>query len=165
MANLYEITQDYLQILSMMEDPELDPQTLADTMEAVEGELEIKAENYAKVMKNLEADVAGIKAEIDRLSERKKTIENNIKNMKSALQMAMETTGKTKFKTELFSFGIRKNAPSVIMDEPYIENVPERFLKYSEPTINRSAIKEAIQSGENLEGLAHLEQTESIIIK
>lgn len=165
MANLYEITQDYLQILSMMEDPELDPQTLADTMEAVEGELEIKAENYAKVMKNLEADVAGIKAEIDRLSERKKTIENNIKNMKSALQMAMEVTGKTKFKTELFSFGIRKNAPSVIMDEPYIENVPERFLKYSEPTINRTAIKEAIQSGENLEGLAHLEQTESIIIK
>ena len=165
MANLYEITQDYLQILSMMEDPELDPQTLADTMEAVEGELEIKAENYAKVMKNLEADVAGIKAEIERLSERKKTIENNIKNMKSALQMAMETTGKTKFKTELFSFGIRKNAPSVIMDEPYIENVPERFLKYSEPTINRTAIKEAIQSGENLEGLAHLEQTESIIIK
>ena len=165
MANLYEITQDYLQILSMMEDPELDPQTLADTMEAVEGELEIKAENYAKVMKNLEADVTGIKAEIERLSERKKTIENNIKNMKSALQMAMETTGKTKFKTELFSFGIRKNAPSVIMDEPYIENVPERFLKYSEPTINRSAIKEAIQNGENLEGLAHLEQSESIFIK
>lgn len=165
MANLYEITQDYLQILSMMEDPELDPQTLADTMEAVEGELEIKAENYAKVMKNLEADVVGIKAEIDRLSERKKTIENNIKNMKSALQMAMETTGKTKFKTELFSFGIRKNAPSVIMDEPYIENVPKRFLKYSEPTINRSAIKEAIQNGEDLEGLAHLEQSESIFIK
>lgn len=165
MANLYEITQDYLQILSMMEDPELDPQTLADTMEAVEGELEIKAENYAKVMKNLEADVAGIKAEIDRLSERKKTIENNIKNMKSALQMAMEITGKTKFKTELFSFGIRKNAPSVIMDEPYIENVPERFLKYSEPTINRTAIKEAIQSGEDLEGIAHLEQSTSLTIK
>jgi hypothetical protein len=165
MANLYEITQDYLQILSMMEDPDLDPQTLADTMEAVEGELEIKAENYAKVMKNLEADVAGIKAEIDRLSERKKTIENNIKNMKSALQMAMETTGKTKFKTELFSFGIRKNAPAVVMDEPYIENVPERFLKYSDPTINRSAIKEAIQNGEDLEGLAHLEQSSSLSIR
>ena len=165
MANLYEITQDYLQILSMMEDPELDPQTLADTMEAVEGELEIKAENYAKVIRNLEGDIAAIKVELDRLSAKKKTLENNIKNMKSALQMAMETTGKTKFKTELFSFGIRKNAPSVIMDEPYIENVPERFLKYSEPTINRSAIKEAIQNGEDLEGLAHLEQSESIFIK
>ena len=165
MANLYEITQDYLQILSMMEDPELDPQTLADTMEAVEGELEIKAENYAKVIRNLEGDIAAIKVELDRLSAKKKTLENNIKTMKSALQMAMETTGKTKFKTELFSFGIRKNAPSVIMDEPYIENIPERFLKYSEPTINRSAIKEAIQNGEDLEGLAHLEQSESIFIK
>ena len=165
MSNLYQITQDYLQIMSMMEDPELDPQILADTMEAVEGELEIKAENYAKVIRNLEGDIAAIKVELDRLSAKKKTLENNIKTMKSALQMAMEVTGKTKFKTELFSFGIRKNAPSVIMDEPYIENVPERFLKYSEPTINRSAIKEAIQNGEDLEGLAHLEQSKSLTIK
>lgn len=162
---LYQITNDYMQLMQMMEDPEMDPQTLSDTMEGIEGELEVKAESYAKVMKNLEADVVGIKAEIDRLSERKKTIENNIKNMKEVLQFAMETTGKTKFKTELFSFGIRKNAPAVVMDEPYIENVPERFLKYSEPTINRSAIKEAIQKGEDLEGLAHLESSTSLSIR
>lgn len=162
---LYEITNDYMQLMQMMEDPEMDPRTLSDTMEGIEGELEVKAESYAKVMKNLEADVVGIKAEIDRLSERKKTIENNIKKMKETLQFAMETTGKTKFKTELFSFGIRKNAPAVVMDEPYIENVPERFLKYSDPTINRSAIKEAIQNGEDLEGLAHLEQSTSLSIR
>ena len=162
---IYQITNDYLQLMQMMEDPELDPQTLADTMEGIEGELEDKADNYARVMKNMEADLNGIKAEIERLSTRKKTIENNIKRMKEALQFSMETTGKTKFKTELFSFGIRKNAPAVIMDEPYIENVPERFLKYSDPTINRSAIKEAIQNGEDLEGLAHLEQSSSLSIR
>lgn len=165
MANLYEITQDYLQILSMMEDPELDPQTLADTMEAVEGELEIKAENYAKVMKNLEADVAGIKAEIDRLSERKKTIENNIKTMKSALQMAMETTGKTKFKTELFSFNIQKNAPTVVIDASDPNNIPPDFLKFKEPEVDKTAIKAAIQNGMDLTGVAHLEQSESLRIK
>jgi hypothetical protein len=77
----------------------------------------------------------------------------------------METTGKTKFKTELFSFSVRNNAPKVVMDEEYIENVPERFLKYSDPTINRSAIKEAIQNGEDLEGLAHLEQSSSLSIR
>lgn len=165
MSSLYEITADYIQISNMMEDPELDPQTLADTMEGIEGELEDKADNYARVMKNMEADLNGIKAEIERLSTRKKTIENNIKRMKEALQFSMETTGKTKFKTELFSFGIRKNAPAVVMDEPYIENVPERFLKYSDPTINRIAIKEAIQNGEDLEGLAHLEQSTSLSIR
>ena len=162
---IYEITSDYLQLMQMMEDPDLDPQTLADTMEGIEGELEDKADNYARVMKNMEADLNGIKAEIDRLSTRKKTIENNIKRMNEALQFSMETTGKTKFKTELFSFGIRKNAPAVVMDEPYIENIPERFLKYSDPTINRSAIKEAIQNGEDLEGLAHLESSTSLSIR
>jgi hypothetical protein len=165
MSNIYEITNDYLQIMAMLEDSDLDPQTLADTMEGIEGEIEIKAENYAKVMKNLEGDILAIKTEIDRLTAKKKALENNIKNMKSTLQTAMETTGKTKFKTELFSFGIRKNAPAVVMDEPYIENVPERFLKYSDPTINRSAIKEAIQNGEDLEGLAHLEQSSSLSIR
>ena len=62
MSNIYEITNDYLQIMAMLEDPELDAQTLADTMEGIEGEFEIKAENYAKVMKNLEGDIPAINA-------------------------------------------------------------------------------------------------------
>lgn len=165
MANIYEIASDWFRVQEMMEDPEIDPQTLADTFEAIDGELEIKAENYAKVMKNLEGDIAAIKAEIDRLTSKKKTIENNIKNMKATLQNVMEVTGKTKFKTELFSFGIQKNAPSVVIDEQYIENIPERFLKYSDPAINKTAIKEAIQNGENLEGLAHLESKNSLRIR
>lgn len=162
---LYEVTQDYLQIMSMMEDPELDPQTLADTMEAVEGELEIKAENYAKVMKNLEADVAGIKGEIDRLSDRKKTIEKNIKQMKEALQQAMEVTGKTKFKTELFSFTVRNNAPAVVVDEQYIENIPEEYLRIREPEVDKTKLKEALKAGVDLEGIAHLETSTSLAIK
>ena len=51
------------------------------------------------------------------------------------------------------------------MDEQYVENIPERFLKYSDPTINKTAIKEAIQNGEDLEGLAHLESKNSLSIR
>ena len=161
---LYEVTSDYLRIMAMMEDPELDPQTLADTLEGVEGELEVKAENYAKVMRNLEADVVGIKAEIDRLSDRKKTIENNIKQMKKALQDAMEITGKTKFKTELFSFGIRSNAPAVVIDGE-LENIPTEYLRIKEPEIDKAKIKEALKNGVELEGVAHLEKSSSLVIK
>ena len=165
MSSIYELTQDYLQILSMLEDPELNPQTLADTMEGIEGEFEIKAENYAKVMKNLEGDILAIKTEIDRLTAKKKALENNIKNMKSTLQTAMETTGKTKFKTELFSFNIQKSAPSVVIDEQYIENIPDKYLKYKDPEIDKIAIKDAIQKGEDLGGIAHLEIKNSLRIK
>lgn len=165
MSNIYELTQDFLTIQEMMEDPELDPQTLADTMEAVEGELEIKAESYAKIMKNLDGDVEALENEIRRLTSRKKAIEENIKRMKVALQGMMEVTGKTKFKTDLFSFGIQKNAPSVVIDVEDVYDIPEDYLKYKAPEINKTAIKEAIQKGENLEGIAHLEQSHSLRIR
>jgi hypothetical protein len=165
MASIYEITDDFLRIQDMMEDPELDPQTLADTLEAIEGELEIKAENYAKVMKNLEGDIVAIKAEIDRLTAKKRAIENNIKNMKATLQSVMEVTGKTKFKTDLFSFGIQKNAPSVVIDVEDVRDIPEDYLKFKEPEVDKTAIKAAINDGVDLSGIAHLEQSQSLRIR
>ena len=165
MASIYELTDDFLRIQEMMEDPELDPQTLADTFEAVDGELELKAESYAKVMKNLEGDIVAIKAEIDRLTSKKKTIENNIKNMKATLQNVMEVTGKTKFKTDLFSFGIQKNAPSVVIDVEDVRDIPEDYLKFKEPEVDKTAIKAAINDGVDLTGIAHLEQKFSLRIR
>lgn len=165
MSSLYEITQDYLQIQHMMEDPELDPKTLADTMEGIEGELEVKADGYAKVIRNMESDISAIKAEMTRLSDRKKTIEKNIQTLKLALQKAMEITGKTKFKTELFSFGVRNNAPAVVIDEQYIENIPTEYLRIKEPEIDKTKLKEALKAGVDLEGIAHLEKSSSLIIK
>ena len=165
MANIYELTQDYLRLLEMAEDPELDPEMIADTFEGIESELEIKAENYAKVMKNLEGDIAALKAEEERLAKKRKAIENNIKRMKAALQEAMELTGKTKFKTDLFSFGIQKNAPSVVIDAADIRDIPEDYLKFKEPEVDKTAIKNAINAGVDFEGLAHLEVSQSLRIR
>jgi seryl-tRNA synthetase len=163
--SIYDLTQDYLIISEMMENPELDPEFLADTMEAVDGELEVKAENYAKVMKNLEGDITALKAEEERLAKKRKAIENNIKRMKGALQEAMELTGKTKFKTDLFSFGIQKNAPSVVIDAADIRDIPEDYLKFKEPEVDKTAIKNAINAGVDFEGLAHLEVSQSLRIR
>ena len=162
---LYELTEDYMNLLELAEDPDIEEDVLRDTMEGIGGALEDKAEGYAKIIRMLEGDAAACDAESKRLRNKKQTIENNIKRMKMALQYSMQATGKTKFKTALFSFGIQKNPASVVMDEQYIENVPERFLIRKDPEINRKAIKEAINSGEDLTGLAHLEQTESLRIR
>lgn len=165
MSTLYDLTSDYMELLSMAEDPDIDPQAFADTLEGIEGALEDKAENYAKVIRTLEGDAAACDAESKRLRNKKQTIENNIKRMKAALQFAMQTTGKTKFKTQLFSFGIRKNPASVVMDETYLENIPERFLIPQDPVIDKKALKDALKAGEDLEGVAHLEQSESLMIR
>jgi hypothetical protein len=162
---LYELTEDYMNLLALAEDPDIDEQAFMDTLDGIEGAIEVKAENYAKIMRQLEADAAACDAESKRLKNKAKTIDNNIKRMKQALQFAMQATGKTKFKTALFSFGIQKNPASVIIDEQYIENIPERFLIRKDPEINRKAIKEAINNGEDLEGLAHLSETYSLRIR
>lgn len=165
MATLYELTDEYRILLELAEDPEVDPDTLMDTMEALGGEIEVKADGYAKIIRQMENDVEGLKAEEGRLNNRRKTIENNIARMKMTLQEAMIATGKTKFKTELFSFGIQKNPPSVVMDEQYIENIPEIYLVQQEPKLDRAKIKEDLKAGKDLEGIAHLEQSEALRIR
>lgn len=163
---LYELTNDYMELLQMAEDPDIDEQAFMDTLEGIDGALEDKADNYAKIMRMLDGDALAIREEERRLEARRKTVENNIKRMKSALQYAMEATGKTKFKTQLFSFNVQNNPTSVVIDEPDIANIPERFLKYKDPEIDRKAIKDAIKAGdEDAMDIAHLEQTRGLRIK
>lgn len=164
MATIYELTDEYVELLNMLEDPDIDPDVLADTMEGLSGEIEVKADGYAKVIAELNAAIAGLKAEIERLANRKTTMENNVKYLKSTLQFAMETTGKTKFKTELFSFGIQKNPASVVIDEPYLENIPDKYLIPQDPKIDKVKIKEDLKAGIDI-GIAHLEQSQSLRIR
>ena len=165
MATLYELTGNYLILAEMLDDPDADPITVMDTMDAIEGELDEKAENYGRIIRNLEAEAKALKEEADRLSRRKRTIDNNIDSLKKRLQMAMELTNRPKIDTPLFKFYIQKNAPSVVVDMDDLENFPPEFLTYQEPKVNKTAIKDALKAGLDLEGIAHLEQSQSLRIR
>lgn len=165
MATLYELTSEYMELLAMLEDPDVDEDLIADTLEGIDGELEVKADGYARVMRQMDADAKAIKAEEERLANRRKSLENRAANLKSRLQQMMEITGKVKFKTELFSFGIQKNPAAVVIDEQYIENIPEEYLIRQDPKIDRAKLKEDLKAGKDLDGIAHLEQTESLRIR
>ena len=162
MSTLYELTNDYMNLLELAEDPDIDEQTFMDTLEGIEGALEDKAEGYAKVIRTLEGDAAACDAESKRLRNKKQTIENNIKRMKTALQYAMEATGKTKFKTALFSFGIQKNPASVVID--HAGKVPANYWIPQPPELDKKAIKAYIKENGDVDW-AHLEQTESLRIR
>lgn len=162
MATLYELTDAYRTLMDMLQDPECDEQAVLDTMEGIDGEFEIKAEGYAKIIQQLSSDAAALKAEASRLSERRATIEKRVDWLKETLKHAMIETGKTKFKTQLFSFGVQKNPPSVILET---DDIPERFLIHVDPKVDKAAISEALKSGEDLSGIAHFQQTTRISIR
>ena len=62
---LYELTSDYLTLLEMAEDPDIDIQAFDDTLEGLEGEIEAKADGYAKVITTLNGDAALLKGQED----------------------------------------------------------------------------------------------------
>lgn len=160
---LYELSMEYANLLAMAEDEDLDPQVLADTFEGLEGEIEDKADGYAKVIAELKMRGEGLQKEIDRLTKMKKSLEGNIDRMKDTLEMAMKTTGKTKFKTDLFSFWIQKNTPSLKLDVTD-EAVPAKYHIPQPDKIDREAIKKDLKNGANIDW-AHMEQSESIRIR
>lgn len=146
---LYEITGDYLRLLEMMEDQDtvMDTQVLADTLDAIEGEFEIKADGYARVIRELEADAKKYETEIRRMQGRMEVIKNRTKMIKQHLYDSMKVTGKIKFKTNLFSFGIQKNSglqPIEIV--PDVE-IPDEYCR-KEP--DNAKIRDALKAGKEL---------------
>lgn len=167
MATMYEITADMAFLYELMEQGELDPEALKDALTVSKEELAIKLEAYAKVIKEIEAENDAIKKEIERLTAKKKANENHIASMKEAMKFGVITAEPEtkKIKTDLFTFGVQNNAPSVVMDEQYIENIPAEYLRLKEPEVDKKKILEDLKAGKNLEGLAHLEQTSSLRIR
>lgn len=165
MANIYELTGDIQLLWNLMDEGEIDDATLMDAMMNSQEELAVKLEGYCKFIKNAEADVKAFKEEEKRLAARRKTIENTIDKAKEAMQYAMNTAGEKKIPCGSFTVSLQKNPEKVVMDTDNLDDIPEMYLKFLEPEINLSLIKEDLKKGEGMEGIAHLEQDESLRIR
>lgn len=156
--NLYELSQNYLAV----QDMDLEPEMLKDTLDSIEEAIEVKAENIAKWIRNLEADKKAFEEEEKRFKEKKQAADNRIKSLKLYLEDNMRLIGKTKFKAGVFNFSIQNNPPSVeVFDEALL---PERFLIEQPPKIDRAGIKELLKAGEEVPG-AELKQTKGLRIR
>lgn len=162
MSSLYELTGQALMLQRMLEDNEIDLQTVLDTMESLNYEIEEKAENYAKIIRNLTSDIEGLKAEEARLYGRRKSLEGRITALKFNLEQSMNTLDKKSFKTQLFSFNIQKNPPKLVVDENAV--IPNEFFVEQAPKLDTTTLKDAVKNGLEIEGV-RLEQTEGLRIK
>lgn len=161
MSTLYELTGDYEYLINKLYDPEWDEETLIDTLDGIEGEIEDKADGYARILAQMDGDIAALKEQEHRLADRRRVLENRAKRLKDNLFTAMKTVGKTKFQTPLFAFSIRKTPAAVIIDDP--AEIPDKYKTFVE-SILKSDIKDALKRGEELPG-AHLEQGETLSIR
>ena len=157
---LYELAQNYAELLEIAEEIESD--ALVDTLEALQDAIEDKAENIAKLIKNLEADARIIKEEEQRLAERRRAIEAKVDKLKMYLQEQLETAGLQKVKRPTITVSIQANPPSVdVIDETAI---PIDFLIPQPAKVDKKSILERLKKGESVPGVA-LKQTKGVRIR
>ena len=160
MSTLYELTNQYQQLLEL--ESEIDEQTFIDTLQSIDEAIEDKAENLAKVIKEIESTVSVITNEISRLQSKKQALNNRVANLKTYLQGEMEKVNKTKVKGALFTVNIQNNPPSLRVNRT--DNIPKDFFIEQEPTLDKAKLKKAIKGGDAIDGV-ELVQTRGVRIR
>lgn len=142
MANLYEIDTQITECFDADTGELLDAEKLENLMI----EKENKLENVALWIKNLKADAAMYKAEKTAFAERQAAAERKAESLTMWLKNALDGQ---KFKTEKTEVSFRKTSKVEVLD---IWELNEDFVKYSDPTPDKAAIKRAIKAGEDVKG-------------
>jgi hypothetical protein len=88
-------------------------------------------------------------------------LESRAKNLESAFAYVLKNMGDKEVITKYGVMKVRKNPPAVVIDD--LSKVPTKFQHQKiEVTIDKTAIKKAIQSGEKVDG-ARLESSERLV--
>lgn len=156
---LYEIDQAIESLIN----PDTGEIADFDVFMDLQMEREAKIENVALLIKNLTAEAEAIKAEKNALAEREAATKNKVERFKSYLK---DILCGEKFSTPKVAISFRKSA-AVEVDDGFVEWAKEHaggLLKYSEPCVDKTAIKTAITNGETVE-MARVVENQNIQIK
>ena len=134
-----------------------------EQLDKLQMERDAKIENVACWIKDLNAEAEAIKEEKQALAERQKAAENKAESLKNWLAYALQGE---KFKTPKCAISFRKGESVEVTDDGLNNLMKEHdeLLTYKTPTPNKTAIKQAIKDGLNVEGV-QLVQNISTIIK
>jgi len=160
-VSLRDITARLLEALELAESGEYSPEAVAGTLDALEWELEEKADAYARAIRHIEAEGEAIAAEIERLSRRRQAGARKTEALKAGLMQAMRAAGKTKLRTDLHSFGIRRTPPAVEITDGAA--LPAEYMAAPEPRPDKARIREALKAGAEVPG-ARLASGEALAI-
>lgn len=184
MTNLYELTGQMAELAALADtDDEGLKQAIQDTMDGIQAEFEVKADNIVMLRRNLEGDIAAIDSELDRLGELKRIKTNAVAQITDYLRRNMDAAGLKTIKRPLFSITLAAGHEKVIVDKE--DEVPDDLTvvktsiapdkkaiasRLKEIREHNKEIHQRMESGEDCEHeliaepeWAHLERGESSI--
>jgi hypothetical protein len=150
MKSLFEITLTQRELINEIElmEGELTPE-MEQHLVITKGELEQKSIAYLEVIRKKESFNDLIDNEIKRLQAMKKSNANLIDRLSDNLLTAVKVFGEFTIGTQ--KFGTRKSSQVIVED---VNSLPKEYktIKVTEAA-DKKALKEALQSGEEIEGV------------
>lgn len=164
MTALYQLVAQYRE-LQQIDAEEIPEEVLRDTLEALGGELTVKATNVAMLCQNLDTFAQNIDLAAKRMKDRAMRVQRRADQVRHYLQTMMEAAEITKIEAPEFTVAIRKNPAAVVIAPD--AKVPDEFIvrpPAPAPYPDKTAIKNALKAGREIDG-CRLEQAQRLEIK
>ena len=145
--NLYEIDAEILGCVDIETGEIFD----VDKFEELSLTRDAKIENICLWIKNLKAQAEALKAEKESFAQRQKAAETKMESLKRYISTYLEGTA---FESTKVKVSFRKSESVEIMEGALI---PDEYLRFKEPEVNRTGLKAALKSGVQIAGVSIVE--------
>lgn len=159
---LYEIDKAIQEALEGAVDPEsgeIIDEELLEAYDQLRMDRDQKVENIGLYIKNLEADAAAIKAEAKNLTARAKAAENKAEHLRNYMQFCLNGQ---KFQSPRLSVSFRRSQ-KVEVDQNRLFEIPDDYLRYKDPEVDKKRVSEALKAGEDIPGCTLVDSVSMII--
>ena len=162
--SLYNITNKFIELFEKSEEGELTEQELQEEGTELALALKNKGISIIAYTKNTESLIDAMKNEEKRIAENRKVLENKLDRFKTYVKENMQRLEIQKLESELGTLSIAKNPASVeILDESLI---PDDYKKEKVTiTVDKTAIKNDLKAGKNIQGVRLVEDKTTLKIK
>ncbi len=153
MPALFNITQDMLAAYEQLVDT--DGEISTDNQHALESLLLVeseKLESYYFLIRKAESEASAATAMAEQFKRQAECRSNLAARLKTAVMLHLQTTGQPKAVTDSgLTFAVQKNGgrKPLLVNENALEVAPPEFVKMV-PTLDRDAVRTALESGKEL---------------
>jgi len=150
MGTLYDINMKYLELFDALEEGLIDRETFNDTLESIDSDLELKADNITYIIKEFSDNAESLKKEEARLRERRASLEKKVDVLKERLLQSFMIAGTEKLKTLKHTYSVSNTPPSLDVSDD--AKIPKKYYVKQEPKLDNAMLKEALKNGVKITG-------------
>jgi len=150
MPKLYELTGNYKNLIDLLDDESIEADEIMAAIQQVDGEIVIKAQEMAKLLKNIGSDATAYEIEERRLKAKRQSLERRYDGIKEYLEGELIKVGIAKV-DGIVPLSFRKSPPSVNVID--VTKIPADYMIAQPAELDKKAVLVDLKSGQKIPGV------------